>query len=205
MKKLLPILLLFIISQISFAQLPPLNMTLHDQWDPDTLPTASGREYNDIWGFVDCSGNEYAIIGSASMVHFFDINDPDNIEELAYFPGGEVTTWRDMKTYRDRAYAVSDNTSEGLMIFDLSNIQDTIIKTYHSNAFFGKCHNIYIDEDNGRLYAAGTNTQSQGLIVFDIATDPDNPQLLASVALPEGGYVHDLYVKDNIAYCSHGY
>jgi choice-of-anchor B domain-containing protein len=205
MKKFLPLFLFLILSQLSFGQLPPLNMTLHDQWDPDTLPSASGIDYNDIWGFVDCSGNEYAIIGSASMVHFFNINDPDNIVELAYFPGGQTTIWRDIKTYRDRAYAVSDNTSEGLMIFDLSNIQDTIIKTYQSNAYFGKSHSIYIDEANGRLYAAGTNTQSQGLIVFDIATDPDNPQLLASVNLPGGGYIHDVYVRDNIAYCSHGY
>lgn len=205
MKKLLPVLLFTIAAHLSFGQLPSLNMTLHSQWDPDTLPTASGREYNDIWGWVDCSGNEYAIIGSASMVHFFDINDPDNIVELAQFPGGQVTTWRDMKTFKDRAYAVSDNTNEGLMIFDLSNIQDTIIKTYHSTEFFGRAHNIYIDEDNGRLYVAGTNTQSSGLIVLDIATNPDNPQLLASVSLAGGGYVHDVYVKDNIAYCSHGY
>src|SRR5690606_6373404 len=112
-----------------------------------------------------------------------------------YFPGGQVTTWRDMKTFRDRAYAVSDNTSEGLMIFDLSNIQDTIIKSYHDTEFFSRSHNIYIDVENGRLYAAGTNTQNSGLVVLDIATDPDNPQLLASVSLPGGGYVHDVFVQ----------
>ena len=204
MKKLLPISILFFLVQFSFGQTPSLGMTLLDQWDPDTLPTAGGREYNDIWGFTDCSGNEYAIIGSASMVHFFDITNPSNIEELAYFPGGGVTTWRDMKTFRDRAYAASESFGEGLMIFDLSNIQDTIIKTYQSTEFFNRAHNIYIDEDNGRLYAAGTDAQSSGLIVLDIATDPDNPQLLASVSLPGGGYVHDLYVRNNIAYCSHG-
>ncbi len=205
MKKLLPISILLILSHLALGQLPSLNMTLQDQWDPDTLPTASGREYNDIWGYTDCSGNEYAIVGSASMVHFFDINDPQNIEELAYFPGGQVTTWRDIKTFRDRAFAVSDNTSEGLMIFDLSNIQDTIIKTYHSADFFGKSHNIYIDEENGRLYATGTTFQVQGLVILDIATNPDNPILLASIPMPAGGYVHDIYVKNNIAYCSQGY
>ncbi len=183
----------------------PLNMTLHAQWDADTLPTAGSREYNDIWGWVDCAQNEYAIIGSSAYIHFFDVTDPDNINELGFFAGGQVSIWRDMKTYRDRAYAVSENTNEGLMIFDLSNIQDTIIKSFHSNTFFNSAHNIFVDNDNGRLYAVGTNTQSQGLIILDIETDPDNPILLASVNLPGGGYVHDMYVKDNIGYCSHGY
>lgn len=206
MKKLLLIsnLLLFITYLNAQTAAPPLNMTLHAQWDADTLPTAGSREYNDIWGWVDCSENEYAIIGSSAYIHFFDVTDIDNIQELGFFAGGEVTTWRDMKTYRDRAYAVSENTAEGLMIFDLSNIQDTIIKTYHSNEFFNKAHNIFVDNDNGRLYAVGTNTQSQGVLIFDIETNPDLPVLLASVGLPGGGYVHDIFVRDNIGYCSHG-
>lgn len=178
-------------------------MTLLGQWDPDTLPTAGTREYNDIWGYTDCDGKEYAIIGSAGMVHFVDINTPAEPVEIARFPGGGVTTWRDMKVYRDRAYAVSDATAEGLMIFDMSQLPDTVIKTYQSNVFFGSAHNIFID--NGRLYCVGTNTQSQGIIVLDLTTDPDDPQLLASVPLPPGGYVHDVYVKNDTAYCSHGF
>ncbi len=206
MKKLLLFTLLVAFSFSLKAQItPPLNMTLHAQWDADTLPTAGSREYNDIWGWVDCEQNEYAIMGSAAYVHFFDVTDVDNIVELGFFEGGQVTTWRDMKTYRDRAYAVSENTSEGLMIFDLSNIQDTIIKSYHSNEFFNRAHNIFIDNDHGRLYAVGTDTENNGVIIFDIATDPDNPTILASVELPGGGYVHDIFVRDNIGYCSHGY
>ncbi|MFT5764599.1 MAG: choice-of-anchor B domain-containing protein [Saprospiraceae bacterium] len=203
--------LLFFVMGLCFNVLPaqtvspPLNMTLHAQWDADTLPTAGGREYNDIWGWVDCSGSEYAIMGSAAYVHFFDVTDPDNIVEKGFFAGGQVGTWRDMKTYRDRAYAVSENSTEGLMIFDMSNIQDTIIKSYQSTAFFARAHNIYIDNEEGRLYAVGTNTQNQGVIILDIATDPDNPILLSSVSLPGGGYIHDMNIKNNIGYCSHGY
>ena len=178
-------------------------MTLLGQWDADTLPKAGTREYNDIWGYTDCEGREYVIMGSAGMVHFFDINDPSEPVEIARFPGGQVTTWRDMKVYRDRAYAVSDATSEGLMVFDLSQLPDTVIKTYQSNAFFGSAHNIFMD--NGKLYCVGTNTQSQGMIVLDLVQNPDDPQLLASVPLPPGGYVHDVYVQNDTAYCSHGF
>lgn len=196
------ILLSFSITHKAAGQ-ASLNMTLLGQWDPDTLPTAGTREYNDIWGYTDCDGHEYAIMGSAAMVHVVDIENPAEPVELARFPGGQVTTWRDMKVYRDRAYAVSDATNEGLMIFDLSQLPDTVIKTYQSNVYFGSAHNIFID--NGKLYCVGTNTQSQGMIVLDLTQDPDNPQLLASVPLPPGGYVHDVYVKNDTAYCSHGF
>ncbi len=187
-----------------------MNMTLLDSWDLDTLPMSGNIQYNEVWGYVDCDGGEYAILGSASRVHFINLADPNNLEEIASFAGGETTVWRDMKTYKDRAYAVSDNTNEGLMIFDLSDLPNSVTKTYHSNEFFGKSHNIYIEEATGRLYSVGTDTQSGGVIVLDLNDDPDNPTLMASVNFPANpstgqGYAHDIYVRDNIAYGSHGY
>ncbi len=202
MKSIIFFLSLLATSTCLIAQ-DALNMTLIGNWDVDTLPTANGREYNDIWGYVDCDGSEYAIMGSASSIHFFGLEDPANPDQIASFPGGQVTTWRDMKTYRDRAYAVSDGTSEGLMIFDLSDLPNTVTKTYHETEFFSRAHNIFVD--NGRLYVMGSNTLGNGMIVLDIATDPDNPVLLASVSLPGGGYIHDVYVRNDTAYCSHGY
>jgi choice-of-anchor B domain-containing protein len=142
-------------------------------------------------------------LGSASRVHFLDLADPENPQEIASFAGGKVTTWRDMKTYQDRAYAICDGANEGLMIFDLSGLPDTVTKTYHSQEFFSRAHNIFVD--NGRLYVAGANTQYNGMIVLDIASDPDNPALLSSANLSPGGYVHDVFVKEDTAYCSHGY
>ena len=196
--------LFLILFSISNAQISS-NMTLLDQYDVDTLPNASGLTYNDVWGYADCDGSEYAILGSASRIHFINVTDPTNIAEVGSFPGGEITVWRDMKTYHDRAYAVSDNTNEGLLIFDLSDLPNTVTKSFHSNQYFGKAHDIFVDEPNGRLYVVGSDTQSQGVIVFDLTADPDNPTLLASVDYPGGGYVHDLFVVDNIAYCSHGF
>jgi choice-of-anchor B domain-containing protein len=187
-----------------------MNMTLLDTWDVDTLPMSGSIQYNEIWGHVDCDGGEYAILGSASRVHFIDLADPSNVEEIASFAGGQTTIWRDMKTYKDRAYAVSDNTNEGLMIFDLSDLPNSVTKTYHSTEFFGRSHNIFIDEEHGRLYSVGTDTRNGGVIVLDLNDDLDNPTLLASVNFPANpstglGYAHDIYVRDNIAYGSHGY
>ena len=206
MKKKLLIFFIFI-STIGFSQVS-LNMNLLGNYDDDTLPTNSLGTFNDIWGYVDAEDREYAIMGSAAFIHFIDVTDPANLVEIASFPGGDTTIWRDFKVYEDRVYAVSDGTSEGLIIFDVSTLPNAPTITYHSTEFFDRSHNIFIDEANGRLYGAGTSVQSNGLVVLDIATNPDQPQLLGSVSLASSGlmngYVHDLYVRDHIAYCSQG-
>ena len=177
------------------------GMTLLANWNPDSLPAHSnGQKYTDLWGYTDCSSNEYAILGSFKGVHFFNINDPANISEVEYFPGGDSTNWRDIKTYKDRAYAVSDNAEEGLMIFDLSDLPNSVNKVYHSDTLFLMAHNIFLDEPNDRLYVVGA--ANADIMIYDLRNNPDHPQLLAELTLP-GGYVHDIYVRDHIAYCSH--
>ena len=203
MKSFLPLLFTLCSITAVMAQ-DSQKLVLLANWDVDTLPAAGSNSYNDCWGYTDCNGNEYAILGSAAYSHFFDITDPTNPIELASFWGGNTTTWRDFKTYRDRAYGVCDNCTEGLQIFDLSNIQDTVIRTYQETEFWGESHNIFIDEQHGRLYSAGTDDVNNGLVILDLTGDPDAPTLLANIHLP-GGYVHDVYVRDHIAYCSHGF
>lgn len=205
MKKSL-FLLFFFSATLSFAQVS-LNMNLLGQYDDNSLPTHNFGTFNDVWGYVDNEGREYAIFGSAAYIHFFDVTDPSTPVEIASILGGSQTVWRDFKVYQDRVYAVSDNSGEGLIIFDVSSFPDPPTVTYQNTEFFSDCHNILIDEANGRLYAVGTDTQNSGIVILDIATNPDQPQLLASVNLISGlvgGYIHDLYVRDNIGYCSHG-
>ncbi|MBR9923019.1 MAG: choice-of-anchor B family protein [Bacteroidetes bacterium] len=178
-----------------------LNMNLVGSWDDDDLPAAFYGSFNEVWGYTDCDGNEYAILGSSGYIHFFDLADPTQPEEIARFEGGDVTVWRDIKTYEDHVYTVCDGCGEGMMIFDLSNLPDEVVKVDQTNAFFDNSHNIFIDEDHGRLYAVGTNTSSFGMVVLDVAGNPDAPEELATVGLP-GGYIHDLYVRDNIVYAN---
>jgi choice-of-anchor B domain-containing protein len=179
------------------------NITLLGQFHDPSLPSAGSTRYNEVWGWTDCELNEYAILGSASRVHFFDLQNPASPQQVASFPGGSTTVWRDMKTFRDRAYSVCDNCSEGLMIFDLSDLPNSVTKTKQTTQFFSRAHNIFIDEAAGRLYAAGTNSNSGGAIILDLNADPDNPTLIGNPVLP-GGYFHDIFVRNNIGYCSHG-
>ena len=167
------------------------NMTLLSNWDE--VP-----EYSDIWGYADENG-EYAIIGSYEYTHFINITNPSNPVEVARFEGASNSYWRDYKTYQHYAYAISEN-SGSLQIFDLSGLPATVTKVYDSTTFFSSCHNIFIDEANGRLYAVGTTTN---VIILDLTQTPANPTLLGNITL-NGGYVHDMYVKNHIGYCSHG-
>ena len=53
---------------------------------------------------------------------------------------------------------------------------------------FGRCHNIFINEDTGYAYAVGTQTYNGGPHFIDIS-DPTNPT-------PAGGYSDDSYSHD---------
>lgn len=180
-----------------------LNMSLLGRWDEDGLPMSSFVKYNDIWGYADCDGREYAIMGSARYTHFLDITNPQEPLEVSRFPGSVNSIWRDFKTYGHFAYGVADQGTDGLMVFNLSGLPDTVIQVNQLTGIFLTAHNIFIDQAQGRLYVAGSNSRGNGVIVFDLKADPSNPTLLASIPLP-GGYIHDIYVRDNIAYCSHG-
>ncbi len=193
------LLLLFYVC--GFSQVSS-NVNLKGNWDDNSLAVQSGLSYNDIWGYTDEEFKEYGIIGSLDYTHFIDINDPENPTEIARIAAPSRSLWRDFKTYLHYGYGVSDNSGGRLQIFDLSDLPNTVSTVFDSNIFFSSCHNIFIDEKNGRLYAVGTNRAN--IVVLDIMTDPANPTLLANMNLTDG-YIHDMYVRDHIAYASHIY
>ena len=192
--KVLLLLLLFLCSKIHAQD--SLNMTKLAQWDQ------AGLQFNDVWGYADGAGTEYAIIGSTTTVNFLKINANNSLTLVNQFTPGATSTWRDFKTYQNYCYAVADVGTEGLLKYDLTNLPTSVSLHSQITSEFQKAHNIFIDQSTGRLYVVGSNTQNNGLIIYDVTVDP--PNHLASVSLPGGGYVHDIYVNNNIAYASHG-
>jgi len=183
------------------------NTTLLGNWDDPNLINFSSQKYNDCWGYA-ADGREYAIMGSIRKVHFFDITDPSEIVEIASFEAplqSANSIWRDFKTYSHYAYAVADQpgSQEGLLIFDLSDLPNSVTLVNQMNIHFQRAHNIFIEEEYGRLYVAGSNTASGGVIIYDLTVDPEEPELIGSPGL-NGGYIHDIFVRDNIGYASHG-
>ena len=206
MKKYLFLLLLLATTAgIAFSQ-NNLNMTLLARWDDDSLPIAPNYnvQYSGCWGLA-VNGHEFAVLGGARHLLFFDVTQPTQPQLVGKFAGTSSTAWREMKSYKNRIYAVSDNTQEGLMIFDLSQAPDTIRRTYWSNEFFNRAHTITLDTTSGRIYLNGSSMASQGLLVLDISQNPDQPTLLANADLSAfGGYIHDSYVRNDTIYASSG-
>lgn len=196
-------LLFFSIWLAAFAQSDPENIELLGQYDDDNLPSIGGLEYNDVWGYANEAG-EFAIVGGAEHILFIDVTDPANLDLILQFDAGDKEIWRDFKTYENYVFGVCDSCNEGIHVFSTDGA--TVTHEYTTTAFFGKAHNIYIDEENDRLYAAGVPGLTD-LIVIDIS-DPMNLELIENINFGNSGdgfYVHDVFVKNNIAYCNHGW
>ena len=79
---------------------------------------------SDIWGYVDASGNEYAIVGNQTRTSIVDVSDPTSPVEI-FYSAGDQTIWRDMKVWGTTAYITNEGGS-GLKIIDLSNLPGPI-------------------------------------------------------------------------------
>lgn len=153
------------------------------------------EKINDIWGFVDPNGNEYALVGASTGTSIVDLSDPSLPVEL-FFIAGDTSIWRDVKTYQNYAY-VTNEEAGGLLIIDLSNLPNTInYQNWNIGILnFEKAHNLFIDE-NGFAYLFGSNVANQGAIILDLNfSNKFEPPL---VGFYNDRYVHDGFVRDNM-------
>lgn len=199
-------LLLFIVVQ-GFNQ--SHNMRLLGNWDNDSLsPNNGGFTYNEVFGF-EMNGVEYGVIGSTQGTHIIDITNPNNLIEVDFVPGryqGNVTH-RDFDVRNGYLYMVCDQSTSSLQIADLSFLPDSVHVVYDDNSLIVRSHNIFIDSANDVLYSCGGSklTGSNELRLIDIS-NPLNPTLIVDCAdgIPwwtsNVGYVHDIYVRNHIAY-----
>lgn len=154
----------------------------------------NNEDSSDIWGYND--GSTYlAILGSQTGTLFIDVTDPTQPVE-AGFIAGPPSAWRDIKTYQNYAYIVTEGggAGQGLQIVDLSDpLVPTLVKTYAQN--FATVHNLWIDTDRGHAWLVGTNN---GARILSLA-NPIDPVEIGSFT---SRYIHDVYVRDNRAFFS---
>lgn len=156
------------------------------------------QEYNDIWGYVDGKGIEYALLGCGHGTSIVRIDNPVIPQEVAFIPGPS-SSWRDIKTHGMYAYIVTEGTGtgRGLQIVDLSQLPDTATLVNTLETWFTRAHNIYID--NGFAYVIGTNNGG-GMHILDLS-NPTNPTETAYYTA--SGYIHDVYVwNDTVVVCA---
>ncbi|HUR30838.1 MAG TPA: choice-of-anchor B family protein [Saprospiraceae bacterium] len=171
-----------------------LNMTLHDSLNYNV-------GVNDVTGWADSLGNEYAIVGLNTGVSIVDV-ESNPIKEVAFVTGTN-NTWRDINTFGHYAYVVSE-AHIGLLIIDLQFLPDsvqTFVWKPGGDVPFEKAHTIWIDE-YGIGYLNGSNLNSGGVVMVDLVTNPIEPKLLG---YGPPIYSHDSYARDSILYSAEIY
>jgi choice-of-anchor B domain-containing protein len=182
---------LFTSAQLNMSELGYLDLvSLHNS------------DASDIWGYVDGSGNEYAIVGLNNGTSIVDVTDPANPVEIFFEPGMN-SIWRDIKTWNNHAYVTTEEP-QGLLIIDLSTLPgNTNLTTTYYNGPNGNqwasAHNLFIDE-NGICYIFGANRGNGGAIMLDLTIDPMNPVEVGEV---DNWYTHDGVARGDTLYMGH--
>ncbi|MEW5985672.1 MAG: choice-of-anchor B family protein [Chloroflexota bacterium] len=160
------------------------------------LSSIGGGNGADIWGWTDSlDGKEYALMTRSNGTAFVDITDPVNPVYLGNLPSSSGTSsWRDVDTYNDYAFIVSDlNGNHGMQVFDLTRLRNvsnppvTFTEDAHYSGF-GSAHTVTINYDTGYAYAVGTSTCNAGLHIVNI----QNPLAPTFAGCYSGdGYTHE--------------
>ena len=157
---------------------------------------------NDVWGYVDEQGNEYAIVGTEDGTSIMNVTDPSSPFEV-FWLAGENSTWRDPSVYGDYAY-ISTEAEEGLTIINMSPLPESNVLI--ANLFTGdeslswqSAHNCHVDE-NGLLYVFGANYGEGGVLIYDVSSMPMNPTFVGAF---DNWYVHDGVAFGDTLYLAH--
>lgn len=157
------------------------NLSLTGSYDYSGIAQA-----NDVWGYVDPDGREYALVGLKTGLSVVDLGDPANPTET-FFIAGTYSTWRDIKVWEHYAY-VTNESGDGLLIVDLSDVTGETFVNHDEH--FWSAHNIFIDEF-GKAYIFGADVGNGGAMLLDLTTDPMDPVYL--------GNFDDFYLHDGMA------
>jgi len=169
-----------------------------------------GIRSNDNWGWEDPDTNrKYALVGMTDRLSFVDITDAMNprvVGILMMTEGANGSAWRDIKTYDNHAYVVSDGAGQhGMQVFDLTRLRDHMSGDpvfFDADALYtdiASAHNVVINTDIGHAYIVGARgggeTCGGGLHIVDITT-PKSPTFAGCFADPQTGrsgtgYSHD--------------
>ena len=196
----------FIFNLLIFIIILPAN-SFAQGWNMNLLGSYNySVKANDIWGWADPNGNEYALVGLNDGFSVVNISNPANPVEEFYIPDLN-STWRDIKTWGHYAY-VTTEADAGLLIVDLNDMTGgtywhvtNFTNPNGSSVEFTAAHNIYIDENGiAYIFGASSNTGSSpadGAIFLDVDANPTNPIYLGEW---NDEYIHDGMTRGDTLY-----
>jgi len=204
------LLLLCGIMRLQAQTYPQSNIFLVSKTDPETVVHSDNKKYSGCWGWYQASKNkEYALVGSVAGTYFMDISAPATPTVCDYVPGRSVSTWREIKTYQNYAYVVSDVTSpNSFQIIDMQYLPDSVHVVHDDTTLLINSHALWIDGD--KLYCSAVKPPSGGgghtIGVYSLAT-PTAPVLLRGLEQDDASInvVHDMFVRKDTVYVSAGY
>jgi choice-of-anchor B domain-containing protein len=181
------------------------NTTLFSHWQVEDLPINSlGGSYNDVEG-LKVNGIEYAIVGSNMGTHIIDVtNEPFEVQFLAGAYSSGSVTHRDYHLDGELLFAVCDQGSSTLQIFDLSQLPNSVITLYDDDEFSITSHNVFVDNGSDLLYLCSNDspTSSTSVRVLDVH-DPTAPVELTELS-PWIAGCHDIFVENDTAFINSG-
>ena len=200
-KSIFTFILLFYFNNVSAQIDASLNIDSLSHIDYQQLHQAN---LNDVWGYADGQGNEYAIVGTSKGTSIVNVTNPNNPVEVFWLPGTE-SIWRDPCVYGDYAY-ITTEAQDGLTIIDLSPLPQstnlpTTIYTGPVGDSWQSAHTCFVSED-GYAYIFGSNRGNRGAIILDVHTNPMSP---IEVGVFDEWYVHDGYERNDTLYLAHIY
>lgn len=149
------------------------------------------------------------MIGTYSGVAFIDVTKPTQPRYIGKLPPparGKGSNWRSIKVRKDYAYMVSEAGT--MQYINMSNVvynviplvpQQGIILTPYAQEYRGgrnhrinKTHSLYINEESGFAYLAGSNKCSGGLYMVDLRI-PNIPVFAGCYG--KDGYTHEVQCK----------
>lgn len=156
-----------------------------------------------IWGYADSAKREYAIIGRSTGTSVFDVTDGKKPILLKHI-NGAISSWREIKSWKNRVYAVADRGADGVLIINMSKAPQEITSTFwkpivtvddkilnvKKAGTIDRSHDLFIDE-KGFCYLTGSNFH-QGVVILDLNKNPDNPEF---TGIFNPNYTHDGFAR----------
>jgi len=157
---------------------------------------------SDCWGYTAPDATEYALMGVNAGIA---VVKASTMEVITVVPGPTTGDFpykhRDIKTYRNYAYAVAEmtGTNQGMMIMDMRYLPDSV---HYVRSFFAgtniRSHNFSIDTASAHAYICRQNYS--GFTIVSLA-DPENPVEVGSVTTTE---IHDVFGRNDTVWVAEG-
>jgi choice-of-anchor B domain-containing protein len=162
-----------------------------------SLTRTEGGGVSDVWGWVDPeTKKEYAVLGTAGGVSFFDISEPTKPVFVGRMVGklDGALPWIELEILNDHVYVVCDLSPCGLQVFDLNRLRgvEAAAPVMRPDVVLpiGTAHSIASNPETNHIFVNGTAVLAGPTLIFDVSVP------LAPV--PVGGMTDDGYSHDSL-------